>query len=93
MSESDWDNMSKEEKENVIDCKGGSKGSTPKAEKGAQFGFTPGSRWKIIKDFKGKSHDNGGIDISVGKDGIKMSNKNGKFEAKRGCVINSKSLK
>jgi len=72
-------------------CQGN--GSGPKAKDGAQFGFTPGSRWKIIKDFKGKSHDQGGIDINISKNGIKMSGKNGNFEAKKGCIINSKSLK
>jgi hypothetical protein len=71
-------------------CSGG--GGAPKAEKGAQFGFTPGSKWKIIKDFKGKSHEQGGIDINISNDGIKMSTKNGKFKAENGMLIDGKRM-
>jgi hypothetical protein len=71
-------------------CSGG--GGAPKAEKGAQFGFTPGSKWKIIKDFKGKSHEQGGIDINISNDGIKMSTKNGKFKAENGIIIGKNSI-
>ena len=59
---------------------------------GANFGFTPGGSWKVIKEFKGKSHERGGIDISVGENGIKMIGKSGDFKAKNGVVINAKSL-
>jgi hypothetical protein len=72
-------------------CQG--RGGSPKAKDGAQFGFTPGSKWQVIKNFKGNSHKEGGIDINISNSGIKMSRKNGKFEAKNGVVINSKSLK
>lgn len=81
-----------EEENEDLNRKCNGKGGTPKAKDGAQFGFTPGSKWRIIKNFKGKSHDQGGIDINISKDGIKMSRKNGNFEAKNGVVINSKSL-
>jgi hypothetical protein len=49
--------------------------------------FKKGGNWEIIKEFKGKSHAQGGIDIEIGKGGIKMSNKQGKFEAKYGLII------
>ena len=49
--------------------------------------FQKGGNWEIIKKFKGKSHAHGGIDIEIGKGGIKMSNKQGKFEAKFGLII------
>ncbi len=49
--------------------------------------FKKGGKWEIIKEFKGKSHAQGGIDIEIGKGGIKMSNKQGKFEAKYGLII------
>ena len=55
--------------------------------------FTKGGKWEIIKEFKGASHERGGIDIAIGSNGIKMSGKQGKFEAKFGLVINKKSLK
>ena len=45
------------------------------------------SQWEIIKNFKGKSHENGGIDISIDNGVISMSNTNGKFKAKEGVVI------
>jgi hypothetical protein len=54
--------------------------------------FQKGGKWEIIKEFKGKSHAQGGIDIEIGKGGIKMSNKQGKFEAKFGLVIAANGL-
>ena len=74
-------------------CSGGSGKSKPKAENGAQFGFTKGGKWKVIKDFKGASHENGGIDINVSGKGISMSRKNGKFKAEFGMVIGNKEFK
>ena len=55
--------------------------------------FTKGGKWEKIKEFKGASHERGGIDIEIGNGGIKMSNKQGKFEAKFGLVINKKFLR
>lgn len=37
----------------------------PCLKHGGDFGFTPGGSWKIIKEFKGKSHAQGGIDINT----------------------------
>ena len=49
--------------------------------------FQKGGKWEVIKEFKGKSHAQGGIDIEIGNGSIKMSNKQDKFEAKFGLVI------
>jgi PAS domain-containing protein len=52
--------------------------------------FRKGGTWEIIKEFKGKSHAQGGIDIEITNGIIKMSNKQGKFEAKYGLIIPKK---
>jgi hypothetical protein len=54
--------------------------------------FKKGGTWNLIKEFKGKSHSNGGIDIEIGKGSIRMSNKQSKFEAKYGLVIAANGL-
>ncbi len=50
--------------------------------------FTPGGKWEVMKEFKGKSHANGGINLEVGNgyvrkvDGTKDADdiaKNGRF--------------
>lgn len=65
----------------------------PKAKLGLKTSkFTKNGKWKILKEFKGASHERGGIDIEVGNGGIKMSGKNGKFEAKFGLVIAANGL-
>lgn len=55
--------------------------------------FTKGGKWEIIKEFKGASHERGGIDINIGNGKISMTNKQGNIEAKYGLVINAKTLK
>jgi hypothetical protein len=60
---------------------------TPKAEDGMSFGFTPGSEWEVIKDFKGPSHEYGGIDILVEGGKIKMSDKDGDVKAPDGLAV------
>lgn len=37
----------------------------PKAQFGVEFGFTPGSTWKVSKEFEGPSHSQGGIDVNT----------------------------
>lgn len=49
--------------------------------------FTEGGSWEVIKEFKGASHERGGIDIEIGNGFIRMSGKQGIFEAKDGVVI------
>ena len=65
-----------------IDCKG------LKAEKGLQTNFTKGGKWKLVKDLKGyPTHKEGGVDLTIGKDGVKIKNGNTEFTAKHGLVI------
>ena len=40
------------------------KENPPKAEDGAQFGFTPGSQWAVEKNLTGPSHAKGGFNIN-----------------------------
>ena len=66
-----------------IDCKG-----KLKAEKGLQTNFTKGGKWKLIKDLKGyPTHKEGGIDLTIGKNGVSIKNGNTEFTAKHGLVI------
>ena len=52
-------------------------------------GVTLGGKWSVVKAFKGASHAEGGIDITVGPDGVKMANNGSKqpFKAAAGVVI------
>lgn len=85
VQESDVEAKVKElEKEGLleIDCKG------LKAEKGLVTSFTKGGKWKLIKDLKGyPTHKEGGVDLTIGKDGVKIKNGNTEFTAKHGLVI------
>jgi hypothetical protein len=74
----------KEDKELIIKCP---PGMVWKAKDGAQFGFTKGGKWEILTQFRGRSHETGGIDIELGDGKFRMSNKNGEFKAKFGVVI------
>lgn len=66
-----------------IDCKG-----KLKAEKGLTTSFTKGGTWKVIKDLKGyPTHKEGGVDLTIGKDGVSIKNGNTQFTAKYGLVI------
>ena len=66
-----------------IDCKG-----KLKAEKGLATSFTKGGKWKVIKDLKGyPTHKEGGVDLTIGKDGVNIKNGNIQFTAKHGLVI------
>lgn len=75
------------EQENIIkrDCNG--KGRL-KAEKGLQTNFNRGGKWKLIKDLKGyPTHKEGGVDLTIGKNGVIIKNGNTQFTAKHGLVI------
>ncbi len=75
------------EQENIIekDCTGGGK---LKAEKGLQTNFTKGGKWKLIRDLKGyPTHKEGGVDLTIGKNGVSIRNGNTEFTAKHGLVI------
>ena len=75
------------EKENIVekDCTGGGK---LKAEKGLQTNFTKGGKWRLIKDLKGyPTHKEGGVDLTIGKNGVSIKNGDTEFTAKHGLVI------
>jgi predicted kinase len=75
------------EQQNEIekDCTGGGK---LKAKKGLATSFTKGGRWKVIKDLKGyPTHKEGGVDLTISKDGVSIKNGNTQFIAKHGLVI------
>lgn len=86
VQESDVEAKVKElEKEGLleIDCKG-----KLKAEKGLQTNFTKGGKWKLVKDLKGyPTHKEGGVDLTIGKNGVSIKNGNSEFTAKHGLVI------
>lgn len=66
-----------------IDCKG-----KLKAEKGLQTNFTKGGKWKLVKDLKGyPTHKEGGVDLTIGKNGVSIRNGDTEFTAKHGLVI------
>jgi len=73
------------EQENIIekDCSG-----KLKAEKGLQTNFTKNGEWKIIKDLKGyPTHKEGGVDLTISKNGVSIKNGNTEFTAKHGLVL------
>ena len=75
------------EQENKIDkdCNGVGK---LKAEKGLATSFVKGGKWKVIKDLKGyPTHKEGGVDLTIGKNGVIIKNGNTQFTAKYGLVI------
>jgi hypothetical protein len=80
----DVDKMVKEDKVEVK-CPPGKK----KAENGIRMGFIPGGKWDVVKEFKGKSHAQGGIDIEIAGGKIKYTGKDPKFKAKNGAFWNT----
>lgn len=75
----DVDNMVKDNKVEVK-CPPGKK----KAEDGMRMGFIPGGKWDIVTEFKGKSHENGGIDIEIAGGKINYTSKEPNLKAKKG---------
>ena len=57
------------------------------AESGLTIGFTPGSKWSLVKDLKGPSHAQGGIDLSIDNGKVMYSDGNTKFHAATGLVL------
>lgn len=73
--------------ENIIekDCTGRGK---LKAEKGLQTSFTKNGKWKMIKDLKGyPTHKEGGVDLTISRNGVSIKNGNTEFTAKHGLLI------
>lgn len=79
----------KEEKIIEKDCTSGGK---LKAEKGfVTNNFTKNSKWKLIEEFDGKSHTQGGIDIKLTDKGFTFKNGNApEIKAKFGLLIPNK---
>lgn len=50
---------------------------------------TNGTNWSIIEDLKGNSHKLGGIDLTIGEDGISFKNNNSDIKAQDGLLIPS----
>ena len=72
------------EQENKLekDCTGGGK---LKAKDGLRTKFTKGGKWKLIKDLKGyPTHKEGGVDLTIGKNGVSIKNGDTEFIAKDG---------
>jgi hypothetical protein len=55
-----------------------------KAKQGMRMGFIPGGKWDIVTEFKGNSHENGGIDIEVLGGKIGYTGKEPNLKAKKG---------
>jgi hypothetical protein len=50
--------------------------------------FNRGSKWEIVKDLKGyKTHEKGGVDLSIGKNGVEVRSGKSKFYAKKGLLF------
>jgi hypothetical protein len=50
--------------------------------------FNRGSKWEIVKDLKGyKPHEKGGVDLSIGKNGVEVRSGESKFYAKNGLLF------
>lgn len=60
-----------------------------KAAHGMVIGFIPGGKWDIVKEFKGKSHADGGIDIEISGGKIKYTGKTPNVKAKNGGFWNT----
>lgn len=58
-----------------------------KAE-GRSSKFTKGGKWEVVKDLKGyPTHEQGGVDIKLGKDGFSFTGKDGEIKAANGLVL------
>ena len=67
-------------------------GGSTQASEGLVTKFTKGGNWVKVKDFKGKSHGEGGIDIEISNSTIKMNRGDSEFKAKNGLVIAANGL-
>ena len=55
-----------------------------KAEHGMRMGFIPGGKWDIVTEFKGNSHEKGGIDVEILGGKISYTGKEPNLKAKKG---------
>ena len=61
------------------------------AKNGLAIGFTPGSKWTLVKDLKGPSHAQGGIDLSIDKGRVMFSSGGSIYHAANGLVVPSRN--
>ena len=63
--------------------------SLPKAEQGMKSSkFTKGGKWRLIKDLQGyPTHEKGGVDLMIGKDGVSITSGQSNFKAEYGLVL------
>ena len=55
---------------------------------GKNSNFTKGSQWEIVKDLKGyPSHTQGGVNITLGKNGFSFKRKDGNIKAAYGLIL------
>jgi hypothetical protein len=64
-------------------------GPAPQAAAGMAIGgITLGGEWEIVKKFVGPSHAKGGINITIGENGVRITKQDGsEFKAEHGLVI------
>jgi hypothetical protein len=95
-SESEKDAMVSEsvaKDETKVDCPVGSV-NTKTAADGMTMGFTPGTKWSVVKDLKGlPKHKDGGVDLNIDGDGRVLFAQGGQMiHAKDGMVIAADGL-
>jgi len=61
----------------------------PTAKKGIRDGmFTKGSEWELVKDLNGyKTHEEGGVDLTIGKKGVFIHDGQSKYKAANGLLM------
>jgi len=55
-----------------------------KAEHGLKTGFKKGGKWELVTEFKGKTHEDGGIDIEISGGTIKKSDEESGIKLRKG---------
>ena len=59
----------------------------PCAEFGGKTSFTKGGEWSIVKEIKGSSHKQGGVDLEISDKGVKVKQNDSEIKAESGLVI------
>ena len=58
------------------------------AKHGGRTNFHRGGKWELVKDLKGfPTHEKGGVDLVIGKNGVSIKNVNSEIKAEKGLVI------
>lgn len=59
----------------------------PCAEFGGKTSFTKGGAWTVVKEIKGSSHKQGGVDLEISDKGVKVKQNDSEIKAENGLVI------